>query len=176
MRKCKQNITEPEHCMSSYYCCMSSEVFLHYLFLSFLTRFLIRNHVCIFEFIPWSCLAYSIIGQTSSMNILETLLDSSFINKNTITRITNGICLNADDKSVQWHWRGERKDGSTFILGNRDTCIHGKQKSLDWRKEILQQNRLLWWKTSTYCKVPERIGSLFLFLKNEAACASWSSQ
>lgn len=67
------------------------------------------------------------------MNIPETLLDSDFISKSSLTRIINGICLNADDKplSDQWganwvsfHFRQEGR--STFMeaevtgLGKRD--------------------------------------------------------
>ena len=69
----------------------------------------------------------------------------------------------------------QRKDGPAFILGKRRQCIRGKQKLLVWRKEILQQKGLLWLMTCFYSKVPQRVGSCFLFLENEAACANWSS-
>ena len=45
-------------------------------------------------------LASSFIGQTSSVNIQQTHLNSSFKNKNSLTRIINRICLSIDDKLV----------------------------------------------------------------------------
>lgn len=97
------------------------------LFLCLLTSFLIRSHVCKFKLAPWWSLASSFIGQTPSVNVLETLLDSAFIHKNSLARIIPRICLNADDKPGCWmisreeKWAGFhfRQEGASAFMGNR---------------------------------------------------------
>lgn len=61
------------------------------------------------------------------MNVLETLLDSAFINKNSLARITHRICLDADDKPGCWLISREerwadfhfRQEGTSAFMGNR---------------------------------------------------------
>lgn len=99
-----------------------------------LTSFLTRSYVCKFKLAPWWSLASSFIGQTPSVNVLETLLDSAFINKNSLARIIHGICLNADDKPECWLISGEerwagfhfRQEGTSAFMGNRSYWFREK--------------------------------------------------
>lgn len=61
------------------------------------------------------------------------------------------------------------RDSWLLFQARRDRCIHGKQKSLVWRGETLQQERSLWLMTCVHCKRTSERRFLYLVRR------SWNS-